>query len=47
MTTVQIFVMLITIAVYGIGPIGIDLYKKSGMVSFFDMIFFSQHFRYC
>ena len=35
MTTVQIFFMLITVAVYGIGPIGIDLYKKSGMVSFF------------
>ena len=33
MTTVQIFIMLISIAVYGIGPIGIDLYKKSGMVS--------------
>ena len=33
MTTVQIFIMLISIAIYGIGPIGIDLYKKSGMVS--------------
>ena len=32
MTTVQIFIMLISIAIYGIGPIGIDLYKKSGMV---------------
>ena len=32
MTTVQIVIMLISIAVYGIGPIGIDLYKKSGMV---------------
>lgn len=32
MTTVQIFIMLITIAIYGFGPIGIDLYKKSGMV---------------
>ena len=40
MTTVQIFVMLITIAVYGIGPIGIDLYKKSGMVSFLTCFFF-------
>ena len=46
MTTVQIFVMLITIAVYGIGPIGIDLYKKSGMVSFLTCFFFT-HFRYC
>ena len=46
MTTVQIFVMLITIAVYGIGPIGIDLYKKSGMVSFLTWLFW-QHFRYC
>ena len=41
MTTVQIFVMLITIAVYGIGPIGIDLYKKSGMVSFLTWFFFA------
>jgi hypothetical protein len=32
MTIVQIFIMLITLAVYGIGPIGVDLYKKSGMV---------------
>ena len=34
MTTVQIFIMLISIAIYGIGPIGIDLYKKSGMVRY-------------
>ena len=33
MTIVQILITLISIAVYGIGPIGIDLYKKSGMVS--------------
>ena len=39
MTIVQIFFVLITVAIYRIGPIGIDLYKKSGMVSFFTMIF--------
>ena len=41
MTTVQIFIMLITIAVYKIGPIGIDLYKKLGMVSFLTLFFFT------
>ncbi|TRY68543.1 hypothetical protein TCAL_07253 [Tigriopus californicus] len=32
MTTVQILVMLISMMVYGVGPVGIDLYKKAGMV---------------
>ena len=34
-TIVQILIMLISMSVYGIGPIGIDLYKKSGMVRIF------------
>ena len=33
MTFVQIFVLLISIMSYGVGPIGIDLYKTQGMVS--------------
>jgi hypothetical protein len=32
MTFVQIFVLFISLITYGIGPVGIDLYKKAGMV---------------
>ena len=32
MTFVQIFVLFISLITYGVGPVGIDLYKKAGMV---------------
>lgn len=32
-TSVQVLVLLISMAVYGAGPVGVDLYKKQGMVS--------------
>ena len=32
MTCVQIFVLFISLITYGVGPVGIDLYKKAGMV---------------
>ena len=31
-TMVQVLVMLISMIVYGVGPLGVDLYKKNGMV---------------
>ena len=32
-TFVQVLVLFISTLTYGVGPIGIDLYKKAGMVS--------------
>lgn len=32
-TTVQVLVLIISLACYGFGPIGIDLHHRSGLVS--------------
>ena len=35
-TLVQILVLFISMLVYGVGPVGVDLYKKAGMVRAFN-----------
>ena len=38
-TTVQLLVLFISMLVYGCGPLGVDRYKKTGMVSRGSLIF--------